>query len=354
MITHGAAGGSSESELLAIEAVSKRYSRRGVLRPAATEEASDALHDVSFAVRKGETVGLLGPNGAGKTTLLKIITGLILPTAGRVLLEGRDIARDSISARRSMGLVTCDERSFYWRLTGRQNLSFFATLYGLRGESSRRRIEELLAALGLREAADRAYQGYSSGMKQKLAIARGLLADPRIVFYDEPTRSLDPLSTHSIRRWIVERRTASPEQAHVIATNQLAEAEELCDRLLIISRGRLLAAGTIAEIRRRYHPDDREVHRITWTGGAGNPGLQPDPERGVLQVESEPSNGLHAVRVQTTRGGQGLSTVLEGILRSGGRVLRCETAQVSLDELFRSVVLGNAAASNAVEGDGAR
>jgi ABC-2 type transport system ATP-binding protein len=337
-------------DLLVIEKVSKRYSRRPFWRrEAGSQEQVYALRDVSFTVRKGETIGLLGPNGAGKTTLLKIITSLIFPTTGRVLLEGHDIASDATRARRSMGLVTCDERSFYWRLTGRQNLSFFAALYGLPGGPAGRRIEELLEALGLADAGDRPYQGYSSGMKQKLAIARGLLANPRIVFYDEPTRSLDPLSTHSIRRWIIERRAASPGQSHVIATNQLAEAEELCDRVLIISRGTLLAEGSIDEIRRRYHPQDREVHRITWTGADRNGGLRPDPEGGIYEVQSEPPNELGRVlRVQTTRGGPGLTTALESILRSGGTVLGCETEQVSLDEVFRTVVLGKASGSSGV------
>lgn len=339
--------------VLEVERVSKAYTRGGLSR---SREAPYALRDVSFCVGRGETVGLLGPNGAGKTTLLKIVTTLIHPSAGRVLLNGRDLARHAAAGRRLMGLVTCDERSFYWRLTGRQNLAFFGTLYGLGARQVRARTAELLEALDLTEAADRRYQTYSSGMKQRLAIARGLLAQPAIVFYDEPTRSLDPLGTHSIRRWIAERRTAFPEQTHFIATNQLAEAEELCDRVLIISRGQLLAEGTIAEIRRRYHPGDRELHRITWTGGALDGLLKADPACGIFEVRAEaPTEQGSVLRLQTARGGRGLTAALQCLLRSGATIVSCETAQVPLDEVFRTVVLeAGGGGPGEADGGGAR
>src|SRR5713101_7465627 len=219
---------------LLVEHVSKSYvpwslSRFLVSRPS----KGNALTDVSFTLKHGETVGLLGPNGAGKTTLLKIIATLLAPTSGRILIQGEDPAADVMRVRRSMGLVTCDERSFYWRLNGRQNLAFFATLYGVPARQASERVEMLLEATGLKEAAGRPFHSYSSGMKQKLAIARGLLANPGIILYDEPTRSLDPLSTQNIRNWLAKHRDTLPLTAHLIATNQLAEAEQLCDRVLI-------------------------------------------------------------------------------------------------------------------------
>ena len=147
-----------------------------------------ALERVSFAIEEGETVALLGPNGAGKTTLLKIIATLLYVSSGRVLIHGHDVTGDPLRARRLIGLVTSDERSFYWRLTGRQNLAFFAALYRLPARTLADRVADLLDVTGLTEAADRSFHTYSSGMKQRLAIARGFLADPRIVMYDEPTR----------------------------------------------------------------------------------------------------------------------------------------------------------------------
>ena len=343
---HGVVGIATpdRGEALVAETLSKRY---GSISPfGRTADGSggvEALRDVSFSVREGETLGLLGPNGAGKTTLLKIITTLIYPSAGQVRLHGIDVTREPARARRMMGLVTCDERSFYGRLSGRQNLGFFGALYGLTGPQARERGDELLGTLGLTAAADQPYQSYSSGMKQKLAIARGLLGDARVVFYDEPTRSLDPVSAQSIRRWIHERRRTSPRQTHVIATNQLSEAEQLCDRVLILSRGRILTQGTVSEIRERYRARaDHEIHRVTYRGPRLNDSLTPDPTAGLLEIRSDEESELGGVlRVCTVRDSGGLSRVLEAILRAGGTVLRCEAAGISFDEVFCALVLGD-------------
>jgi ABC-2 type transport system ATP-binding protein len=237
------------------------------------------------------------------------------------------------------GLVTCDERSFYWRLTGRQNLEFFGTLYGLDPAVRRRRIGELLDTLGLTAAADRRYQGYSSGMKQKLAIARGLLGQPCLLIYDEPTRSLDPLSAQQIRQWIDRERSRVPWQTHVIATNQLSEAEQLCGRVLIINRGRLIAQGSVAELRERWHAQDHERHRVTYRGAPLGDRLAVAPAQGLIAVDLESAvDGEVTVLLTTARASRGLNVGLEAILRSGGTVVRCQTEQASLDEIFCELV----------------
>jgi ABC-2 type transport system ATP-binding protein len=236
---------------LNVEHVSKTYTPLGFFgldRSSAKRRAVKALDDVSFSIRAGDMFGLLGPNGAGKTTLLKIMTTLVHPSSGRVSLLGRDIREKPRWTRRMIGLVTCDERSFYWRLTGRHNLKFFAALYGVPDREADARMEELFDTLELTSAADRPYHSYSSGMKQKLAIARGFISDPMVLFYDEPTRSLDPVSAQRIRNWIAERRKKFPHQTHIIATNHLYEAEQLCDGVAIFAHGRLLAQGSIREI----------------------------------------------------------------------------------------------------------
>ncbi len=140
-----------------------------------------ALEGVSFDIAAGEMVGLLGPNGAGKTTLLKVLATLLFPSSGEVHFGDINVLREPGRARKRLGLVTCDERSFYWRLTGRHNLEFFAALYHVPSRETPARVQELLEVLGLAEAADRPFHGYSAGMKQKLAIARGLLASPEIL-----------------------------------------------------------------------------------------------------------------------------------------------------------------------------
>ncbi len=210
------------------------------------------LHDVDLSVGKGEILGLLGTNGAGKTTLLKILATLILPTAGRITIEGVDVIHEPHRAIQLVSLVTADERSFYWPLTGRQNLEFFAAFQGLSRAAARRRIEELQEQLGL-EALDRPFGIYSTGMRHRLAIARGLLRQPRVLLLDEPTRSLDPVAASGLRRLIRDTLVAQLGCTVVLATHNLQEAEELCDREVFLHKGRLLSSGIVKAL---CHPTD--------------------------------------------------------------------------------------------------
>lgn len=325
---------------LLVKQVSKIYSRRTYWLGRASK--MEALRDISFSVFPGETLGLLGPNGAGKTTLLKIISTLLYPTAGRVEFFGRSVYENTVWARKATGLITCDERSFYARLTGRQNLGFFACLFGLPKKTSNQRIAELLETLGLTESADRPYQSYSSGMRQKMAIARGLLSEPRIALYDEPTRSLDPLSARNIRSWIQNNRQRWPEQVRILATNQLVEAEMLCDRILVLNRGLVIAHGTVRQIRERWDKRDYAIHRISCCN------LQPGrvvaaPERGLISVDHEPSEqDCSVLKMCTRKSSDGLSFGLSTILDSGASVLRCQTDEAPFDEVFCSLLMSEA------------
>lgn len=335
---------------LLVENVSKQFVRRSWWRrKRADAPVHTALASVSLRVEPGEMIGILGPNGAGKTTLLRIISTLLHPTAGRVRICGRDAFHEPLRARSLAGLVTCDERSFYWRLSGRQNLRFFAALYGLTKQEFRTRTAALLETTGLTDAVDRPYYSYSAGMKQKLAIIRGLLSEPRLVLYDEPTRSLDPLSAQHIRQWIAEKRRTAPHQAHVLATNQLEEAEQLCDRVLILNRGSLIAHGTIDEIRRRWQQRDYDVYDISISGGDGD-GVGGVP--GVFAVErSAGENGLVTLHLRLARGGAALSAVLRLLLDRGAGIVHCEAQKVGFDDVFCSLVLSDPPAT-AAPGEG--
>jgi ABC-2 type transport system ATP-binding protein len=295
-----------------------------------------ALNDVSFDVYPGEMIGLLGPNGAGKTTLLKTIATLLYPTTGQVLLDGIDVYAQPARVHGRLGLVTCDERSFYWRLSGRQNLEFFARLYRMETAAARARIAHLLRMLDLDSAADRPYQGYSSGMKQKLAIARGLLTNPRLVLFDEPTRSLDPLSASRIREWIGFHRRRNPSQVNVLATNLLSEAELLCDRVIILHRGCVIAAGTVSDIRHRIQ-GEYDVHRVTYVGGPASLSLPPDAGIVGFEIETD-AGGARIARLRARRDTRCLSSLLAAILSQGGCVLQCDTATLTFDEVFRGLI----------------
>lgn len=207
-----------------------------------------ALEDVTFGVDQGEIFGLIGPNGAGKTTLLKILATLILPSKGHVRIAAHDVVGEPVAVRKCIGLVSGEERSFYWRLSGRRNLEFFATYYNLSKKSAHPRIDKLIELLEI-SAPDRMVGKYSSGMKQRLALARGLLHDPPVVLMDEPTKSLDPGSAEKLRRFVKEYLCLNGKKTIIWATHNLQEAEKECDRIGLINQGRLIAVGTMEELR---------------------------------------------------------------------------------------------------------
>ena len=330
---------SEESPGLLVEEVAKVYFRRRWWLGRETQ--TTALRDVSFSMQPGETLGLLGPNGAGKTTLLKIISALLYPTSGRVKFFGRDISQDRIWARKAIGLITCDERSFYARLTGRQNLDFFSVLFGVEKQKAEERITELLETLGLSHAADRPYHSYSSGMRQKMAIARGLLSEPRIALYDEPTRSLDPLSARNIRKWIAENRHRWPGQVRILATNQLVEAEMLCDRILVLNRGQVIAHGTVREIRERWDQRDYAIHRVTCANFRSG-SICAAPDRGLISLDEGPLEPEGSVlKVCTRKNSDGFGLFLRTLIASGASVQSCHTEEVPFDEVFCSLLMSD-------------
>lgn len=213
------------------------------------ENKITALEKVSIKVKEGELFGILGPNGAGKTTLIKLLCTLILPDEGTAYVNGYDILEAGEKVKASIGLVTSEERSFYWRLTGRQNLEFFASLYNFSNTEAKRRIGEVLKLVGLESRADDRFDNYSTGIKHRMAIARGILNDPEILFLDEPTKSLDPYAAQELRGVIKKDLVKDKRKTVFLSTHNLEEAEQLCDRIAIINNGRIKSCGTLSEIR---------------------------------------------------------------------------------------------------------
>ena len=208
----------------------------------------EALKNVSLEVGDGEIFGLIGRNGAGKTTLTKIIATLVQPTSGSVAVREFDSIKDEVKVRSQIGLATAEERSFYWRLSCHKNMMFFARLYGLRDKVAKRRISEIFERVGLTPLADRRFSDISTGNKQKLAIARALLANPPVLLLDEPTRSLDPLAAADMRDLI-----SSLEGVSILLTSHnLSEIEQLCKRVAVIAKGEIKATDTPDRLRRRH------------------------------------------------------------------------------------------------------
>jgi ABC-2 type transport system ATP-binding protein len=257
---------------LAIEAHNVRRTftaRKGFLFNEVVE--TEALKGVDLDVHRGEIFWLLGPNGAGKTTFVKILSTLLLPTSGSVKVLGLDVVTQSALLRPRIGLVLGGERGVYTRVSARENLRYFADLYGIPPDRRAARIQTVLDRVGLTESADRRVEEYSRGMKQKLHLARGILHEPEMLFLDEPTIGLDPKSAREIRKLI--RELVADGVSIFLTTHYMFEAEELCERVAILSRGRIVARDTVAGLRKLvggdrtievegYGFDDAEAARL--------------------------------------------------------------------------------------------
>lgn len=209
-----------------------------------------ALEDVSFSLKKGQILGVLGPNGAGKTTLLKIIATLILPDKGSVTVNGYRLGIDDDKIKSFIGLVSSQERSFYWRLSGRQNLEFFASMYDLK--NTKDKIEELFKLFEI-DYQDNRFDSYSTGMKQKFALIRGLLNDPELLLLDEPTKSLDYVTALNLRDFIKEDLVRKRGKTVIFTTHHMDEALDFCDLFMILHKGRVYALGTLEELRKKIN-----------------------------------------------------------------------------------------------------
>jgi|RhiMetdeSRZDD1v2_1073273.scaffolds.fasta_scaffold192117_2 ABC-2 type transport system ATP-binding protein len=291
-----------------------------------------AVDGISLRIERGELFGILGQNGAGKTTLIKMLCTALLPTSGSASIAGYDVVRQARQVRQTIGLVSGEERSFYWRLTGRQNLEFFAALYHVPPATAQQRIDALLSGVGMTGDADRPFRTYSTGMRQKLAIARGLLNQPQVLFMDEPTRSLDPISAQQIRRFVSDYILGHLGSTVILATHSMAEAEELCHRVALIRAGRVVAQGSIDQLRQAlHHGVRRELHLRHM------PPELPDTLRrlsGVLSLEVSRVEGLHVLDMAMSDEGALLAAVLRETIESGAEVYECRTRQASLEEIY--------------------
>jgi ABC-2 type transport system ATP-binding protein len=208
-----------------------------------------AVEDISFNVEKGELFGLLGPNGAGKTTTVKMLSTILLPTAGKASILGLDLINDTQAIRKRIGFTFGGARGLYGRLSARDNLRYFAELYGLAPEVARERMSELLEMVGLSERAEDRVETYSSGMQQRLHLARALLHDPELIFLDEPTVGIDPVGARELRQTVKNLIRAG--KTILLTTHYMAEAEELCDRIAIVNKGKIIAMDTPANLKHR-------------------------------------------------------------------------------------------------------
>ena len=303
-------------------------SRKGFLFREVTR--TEALKGVELTVERGAIFGLLGPNGAGKTTLTKILSTLLLPTSGSAYVLGHDVTKETDWLRPRMGLVLGGERGLYNRISGRDNLRYFADLYGVPLAERDARIREVLERVDLTEAADRRTEEYSRGMKQKLHIARGILHRPEILFLDEPTIGLDPKSARETRKLI--RSLVTDGVTIFLTTHYMFEAEELCPKLAILSKGRIVARDTVDGLRtlvggdrtieaEAYGFEDREIELLRHLPGVSK----------VVEEEFGPTMRLTLrIRTAETTVGQ-VRAALPGHLELSVRERRTSLEDVYLD-----------------------
>jgi sodium transport system ATP-binding protein len=214
-----------------------------------------AVDGVDFIARDGEITGLLGPNGAGKTTTLRMLYTLMQPDQGVVRVDGLDAAREPEAVRRRLGVLP-DARGVYKRLTARENIAYFGQLHGMDAGAIARRSAELIDALGMQDVADRQAEGFSQGQRTKTAIARALVHDPRNVILDEPTNGLDVMTTRGLRDFL--RQLRGEGRCVIFSSHIMQEVAALCDRIVVIAKGRVMAAGTPDEIRGQFGEDNLE------------------------------------------------------------------------------------------------
>jgi ABC-2 type transport system ATP-binding protein len=336
-----APNGTSTAPVVSVDGLTKRFPvRRGLkqmlLHPRSAS-ITTVVDDVSFSARAGEFFGLLGPNGAGKTTLLKMLSTLVLPDEGTATIDGYDVAHDAAVVRTLVSPCLATERSLYYRLTARENLEVYADLQGVPRDQRDSRVGEVLQAVALSDTGEKLVGQFSSGMLQRLLIARALLTRPRLLLLDEPTRSLDPISAREFRKFLRDELASQRGCAIILATHSAEEAFELCDRVGVLNQGRLLASGSVAQLTReylgvRYHlvttdPDHPAIRELEANGIMRDVSARQRDQSGDWQhviLRLEPHHDA--------------AEVLSDLVSRGVRISAFEPVRPSLADLIESVV----------------
>jgi len=296
---------------------------------------SNIIKSATFTVERSTVFGIVGANGAGKTTLLKMLATLTIPSHGEILIDGIDARREPQRVRRLIGVALADDRSFYYRLSGRQNLEFFGNLAGLRGRALAARIDTVVDRVDLAESIDRHYATYSTGMRHRLVMARALLGDAPILILDEPTRAVDPTHAMEMRSLVRDELCHAAGKTIVIATNSLEEAWSTCDRIGVIRDGRIqggetpeaLQAAIASASRVRIRLTSYDARLLTALAGCD----------GVLECRSSAKDAADAELEVTLAQGAGLNPILRTLVEAGVGVRSVESLSQSRGAAFSAM-----------------
>ncbi len=294
-----------------------------------------AVEDISFQVEQGELFGLVGPNGAGKTTTIKMLTTLLIPTAGYALVQGYDVVKSANEVRKIIGFIFGGERGLYWRLSGIDNLRYFASLYHVDPAVSKKRIPYLLELVGLKDRGNERVEGYSRGMKQRLHVARTLLHDPDILFLDEPTIGLDPVGAREFRQVI--RSLQNEKKTILLTTHYMFEADELCQRIGVINHGSMVALDTPANL--KHQVADLSVIEVELFGANADivSGIRSLPFVDTVQIEDREQK--QTLMVQTSRGSEAVPDLINQL--NGIKIGRVQVREPTLEDAYVRLVGGN-------------
>ena len=303
----------TDDGVITVESLSKHY------------DGFTAVEDVSFEIKRGEIFGLLGPNGAGKSTIISILCCLLEPTSGRVIIDGYDVEKNTTEIKKIIGVVP-QEISLYYTLTARENLEFYAKIYGLSGKAMKDRIDELLEMVGLTARADDRLEGYSGGMKRRINIAVALLHNPRILFLDEPSTGVDPQSRKRIYDTI--RDLNRQGMTVLLTTHQMEDAEKLCHRIAIVDKGKLIALDTLEGLLKMVGETD--IVHIT---------AKEIPQEAVDVIQridnvQKVSLDEGNMTIQLVHGRELLAGIIDTLIDTGAKVESIQIKEPDLETLF--------------------
>jgi len=331
---------------VSLRGITKSYAVRRGWRDAARHPFSAprniVIDTLDLDVFESEMFGILGLNGAGKTTLLKMLATFILPDSGSASVAGHDIINNPRAVRAQLAMVTADERSLNWRLSADENMLLFAGLHGINGEQARRLTGQILAKVGLESGGNKIVGAFSSGMRQRLLLARALLSNPRILLLDEPTRSLDPVAAHDFRGLL--RNLADEGGVTILlATHNPDEAFAYCDRVVVLHRGGIAALGRASELAARF---GRERYRV-WTQNREHPAFVALARRGLVEELTPVADldGGHALECTIPGGEAQAAEVLRRLVESHVVVARFERVSLPLSSLIARIAETHLAAA---------
>ncbi len=294
-----------------------------------------ALQDVTLTVKRGELFGLLGPNGAGKTTLIKVLTTLLSPTSGWARVAGADVSTDPDAVRPKINMVSGGESSGYGLLTVRENLWMFSQFYGVPSKEANERIVALLEMVGLKDRMNTKSAELSTGLRQKMNIVRGFLTDPEVLFLDEPTLGLDVGAMRDVRRFILDWLKADKERTLLLTTHYMAEAEELCDRVAIINKGKVLACDKPSVLKQKLQKDALFEIDTSPLNGLNQQMLVDQPEvtkAAILETETGAKLSLSLVEESA------LARVINLFTQKDVKVMSLSKREPTLEDVFVDLV----------------